>query len=145
MGFSVFSEVALSLLIFNTDIFLVTFGWIKEKANAKGNGDWHLRKSRVCKNSYDEIFIFRHLLRRFLVPCRIFCSCMWREESKHAVGFSFPRVAGDTATRCSCLFFIADRSVKRSVLVCWLLRRQSKKKEKTADGPFEFALFNVLP
>ena len=44
--------------------------------------------------------------------------------------FSFPRVAGDTATRCSCVFFIADRSVKRSVLVCWLFRRQSNKKGK---------------
>lgn len=51
MGFSVFSEVAPSLLIFNTDIFPVTFGWRKEKANAKGNGDWHLRESRFCKNS----------------------------------------------------------------------------------------------
>jgi len=38
-----------SLLIFNTDIFLVTFVWIKEKANAKGNGDWHLRNSRFGK------------------------------------------------------------------------------------------------
>jgi len=49
MGFSVFSGVRPSLLIFNTDIFLVTFVWIKEKANAKGNGDWHLRNSRFCK------------------------------------------------------------------------------------------------
>jgi len=41
-GFAFFSP---SLLIFNTDIYSVTFLVIKEKANAKGNGDWHLRKN----------------------------------------------------------------------------------------------------
>lgn len=91
---------------------------VKEKANAKGNGDWHLRESRVCKNSYDEIFIFRHLLRRFLVPCRIFCSCMWREDSKHSVGVSFSRGAGNTATSCTWGFYCGPfcKTVRFSLL-----------------------------
>ena len=34
----------------------VTFLFVKkESANAKGNGDWHLRKSRVYDFCYEEI------------------------------------------------------------------------------------------
>jgi len=71
---------------------------VKEKANAKGNGDWHLRNSRFCKKSYERIFKFYHLSMLRPGTCRFFlffCSCMWREDSKHAEGFSFPRVAGN--------------------------------------------------
>ena len=41
--------------------------------------------------------------------------------------------------------FIADRSVKRSVLVCWLFRRQSKKKERTEVRSFRgLGLYRVV-
>ena len=95
MGFSVFSDVRPSLLIFNTDIFLVTFVWIKEKANAKGNGDWHLRKSRFAQKRYEEIFICRHLLRRFLVPFDFSARVCGEKILNMQRGFSFPRVAGN--------------------------------------------------
>jgi hypothetical protein len=53
MGFSVFFKVvqscSLSSYISIQTFYLLTFGWKKEKANAKGNGDWHLRGSRFCK------------------------------------------------------------------------------------------------
>ena len=101
----------------------------KEKANAKGNGDWHLRKSRP-QNVYEEIFIFRHLLRRFLVPFDFSARVCGEKVLNMQWGFSFPRVAGNLPRKGPVCFFIADRSVKRSVLVCWLFRRQSNKKGK---------------
>jgi len=146
MGFWVFFKVAPSLLIFNTDIFLVTFIWIKEKANAKGNGDWHLRNSRFCKKVMSGFFSFTIWACFTLVPWffLFFCSCMWREESKHAVGFFFSTSCRQSATKRTCVFFIADRSVKRSVLVCWLFRRQSKKKERTEVRSFRVWGYNEL-
>ena len=44
--------------------------------------------------------------------------------------FSFSTSCRQSATKRTYVFFIADRSVKRSVLVCWLFRRQSNKKGK---------------
>jgi len=55
MGFSVFSEVAPSLLIFNTDIFLVTFGQIEKKKQMP-----KVTATGICEraeqNTYEQIF-----------------------------------------------------------------------------------------
>ena len=108
----------------------VTFLFVKkESANAKGNGDWHLRKSRP-QNVYEEIFIFRHLLRRFLVPFDFSARVCGEKILNMQRCFSFSTSCRQSATKRTCVFFIADRSVKRSVLVCWLFRRQSNKKGK---------------
>ena len=95
--FGVFGSCSLSSYISIQTFYLLTFVWIKEKANAKGNGDWHLRKSRP-QNVYEEILCFYI----WVSPGEVlpgtfwfFCSCMWREDSKHAEVFSFPWVAGN--------------------------------------------------
>ena len=94
--FGVFQSCSLSSYISIQTFYLLTFGWKKEKANAKGNGDWHLRNSRFCKKDMRGFLRFAIWACFALVPWffLFFCSCMWREDSKHAVGFSFPRVAG---------------------------------------------------
>ena len=128
--FGVFGCCSLSSYISIQTFYLLTFVWIKEKANAKGNGDWHLRKSRPAQKRYDEIFIFRHLLRRFLVPFDFSARVCGEKILNMQRGFSFSMSCRQSATKRTCVFFIADRSVKRSVLVCWLFRRQSNKKGK---------------
>ena len=81
------------------------------------------------------LFVFLLVYRNKLLNM-LFClwqrsPCMWREDSKHSEVFSFSTSCRQSATKRTFVFFIADRSVKRSVLVCWLFRRQSKKEERT--------------
>ena len=54
---------------------------------------------------------------------------MWREDSKHAVGFSFPRVAGDTATKCSWGFYCGPfcKTVRFSLLVIMAAIQKERK------------------
>ena len=92
----------------------------KEKANAKGNGDWHLRKSRVCKNVYEEIFIFRHLLRRFLVPFDFSARVCGEKILNILWGFSFSTSCRQSATKRTCVFFYCGpfcKTVRFSLLV----------------------------
>lgn len=112
----------------------------KRKANAKGNGDWHLRGSRFLKKRYERIFKFYHLSMLRPGTCRFFlffCSCMWREDSKHAVGFSFPRVAGDTATKCSWGFYCGPfcKTVRFSLLVISAaIQKERKDRSSVLSG-----------
>ena len=122
----------------------VTFLFVKkESANAKGNGDWHLRKSRP-QNVYEEIFIFRHLLRRFLVPFDFSARVYGEKILNMQRCFSFSTSCRQSATKRTCVFFITDRSVKRSVLVCWLFRRQSNKKERTVVRSFRVWVYEEV-
>ena len=99
--------------------------------------------------------LFKILMSKFLrfapehasprMHAKFFCSCMWREDSKHAEGFFFfhelPAICHE---KDLCVFFIADRSVKRSVLVCWLFRRQSKKEERTEVRSFRVWVYKEV-
>ena len=81
---------------------------------------------------YERIFKFYHLSMLRPGTCRFFlffCSCMWREDSKHAVVFSFPRVAGDTATKCSWGFYCGPfcKTVRFSLLVITAAIQKERK------------------
>lgn len=98
----------------------VTFLFVKkESANAKGNGDWHLRKSRP-QNVYEEIFIFRHLLRRFLVPFDFSARVCSEKILSIQRGFSFSTSCRQSATKRTCVFFYCGpfcKTVRFSLLV----------------------------
>ena len=146
MGFRCFSKLFPLFLYFNTDILSANVRMEKRKTNAKGNGDWHLRNSRFCKKDMKGFLSFTTWACLALVPADSFCFSA-RVCSEKILNmqwdFSFPRVAGNLP-RKGPVFFIADRSVKRSVLVCWLFRRQSKKKERTVVRSFRVWGYNEL-
>ena len=136
--FGVFGCCSLSSYISIQTFYLLTFEWKKEKANAKGNGDWHLRGSRFCKKDMRGFLSFTIWACFALVPADSFCfsaRVCGEKILNMRWGFLFHELPAILVPRCSG-FFIADRSVKRSVLVCWLLRRQSKKKERTEVRSF---------
>lgn len=129
--FGVFGSCSLSSYISIQTFYLLTFGWKKKKQMPR------VTATGICERAD----LFKILMSKFLrfapehasprMHAKFFCSCMWREDSKHAEGFFFfhelPAICHE---KDLCVFFIADRSVKRSVLVCWLFRRQSNKKGK---------------
>ena len=130
--FGVFGSCSLSSYISIQTFYLLTFVWIKEKANAKGNGDWHLRGSRFCKKDMRGFLSFTTWACFALVPADSFCfsaRVCGEKILNMQRGFLFHELPA-ILPRNALGVFIADRSVKRSVLVCWLFRRQSNKKGK---------------
>ena len=118
--FGVFGSCSLSSYISIQTFYLLTFVWIKEKANAKGNGDWHLRKSRVYDFCYEEIFIFRYLLRRFLVPFDFSARVCGKKILSIQRCFSFSTSCRQSATKRTCVFFYCGpfcKTVRFSLLV----------------------------
>ena len=69
-----------------------------------------------------------------------FCSCMWQEDSKHAVGFSFSRVAGDTATSCFWGFYCGPfcKTVRFSLLVISAAIQKERKDRGSVLSWFRF-------
>ena len=146
--FGVFGSCSLSSYISIQTFYLLTFGWKKKKqmprVTATGiceRTDCKKVMTEFCKNTPEHAASWYH--GNNFAFC--FCSCMWREDSKHAEGFFFfhelPAICHE---KDLCVFFIADRSVKRSVLVCWLFRRQSKKEERTVVRSFRVWVYKEV-
>ena len=137
-GFRCFSKLFPLFLYFNTDILSANVRMEKRKANVKGNGDWHLRNSRFCKKDMRGFLSFTIWACIALVSADSFCfsaRVCGEKILNMQWGFLFHELPA-ILSRNALGVFIADRSVKRSVLVCWLFRRQSKKKERTVVRSF---------
>ena len=104
--FGVFGSCSLSSYISIQTFYLLTFVWIKEKANAKGNGDWHLRESRFCKKGMRGFLSFapEHLrVKCFLVPFDFSARVCGEKILNMQRVFSFSMSCRQSATKRTCV------------------------------------------
>ena len=144
--FRCFRIVVSLFLYFNTDNFPVTFVWIKEKANAKGNGDWHLRNSRFCKIVMRGFLSFTIWACFALVPADSFCfsaRVCGEKILNMQWGFLFHELPAICHEKDLCVFYCGPfcKTVRVSLLV---ISAAIQKERKDRGRSFRVGVYHLL-
>lgn len=135
--FGVFQSCSLSSYISIQTFYLLTFGWKKEKQMSRVTATGICETADFAKKIWEDFWVLpsEHASPWYLQILFVFLLVCGEKILNMQWGFLFHELPA-ILPRVALGFFIADRSVKRSVLVCWLFRRQSKKKERTEVRSF---------
>ena len=105
----------------------------KEKANAKGNGDWHLRESRFCKKVMRGFLSFapEHLrVKCFPVPFDFSARVCGEKILNMQRYFSFSTSCRQSAPKRTCVFFYCGPFCKTVSFSLWVISAALQKRRK---------------